>query len=110
VVDLHAVLAFRAASDDLLRITVKAAGGHSRALFGLRNGTRVIAEGPYGAMTPGRQRSRKLQQIASRHGARLWLITGSRASLGTDPLSAAQLNRHIPAWPGATPMSAGRPG
>jgi predicted ferric reductase len=123
--------------DDLLRITVKTAGGHSRALFGLREGTRVVSEGPYGAMTPATQKSRKavliaggagitpmralfetlpgdltliyratspsdivfreeLEQIASRRGARLWFITGSRASLGSDPLSAAQLSRHIP--------------
>ena len=36
---------------DVLRITVKDLGDHSRALAGLRPGTRVIAEGPYGAFT-----------------------------------------------------------
>jgi predicted ferric reductase len=122
---------------DVLRITVKAAGDHSRALFGLRKGTRVISEGPYGAMTAAAQRSRKvlliaggagitpmralfealpgeltliyratspgdvvfrdeLEQIARRRGARLWFITGSRARLGADPLSAAHLSRNIP--------------
>jgi predicted ferric reductase len=40
---------------DLLRITVKAVGGHSAALAGLRPGTRVWAEGPYGAMTAARR-------------------------------------------------------
>jgi ferredoxin-NADP reductase len=39
-----------------LRITVKAAGGHSRALAGLRPGTRVWAEGPYGGFTAARRR------------------------------------------------------
>ena len=35
----------------VLRITVKAAGDHSAALARLRPGTRVLAEGPYGAFT-----------------------------------------------------------
>jgi predicted ferric reductase len=39
---------------DVLRITVKDAGDHSRALSQLRPGTRVMAEGPYGAFTAGR--------------------------------------------------------
>jgi predicted ferric reductase len=39
---------------DVLRITVKDTGDHSRALSQLRPGTRVIAEGPYGAFTAGR--------------------------------------------------------
>jgi predicted ferric reductase len=41
-------------SDELMRITVQDAGAHSSALAGLRPGTRVIAEGPFGAFTPGR--------------------------------------------------------
>jgi predicted ferric reductase len=36
---------------DVLRITVKDLGDHSRALARLRPGTRVMAEGPYGAFT-----------------------------------------------------------
>ncbi|WP_084693238.1 hypothetical protein [Actinomadura atramentaria] len=36
---------------DRLRITVKAAGGHSAALARLRPGTRVFTEGPSGALT-----------------------------------------------------------
>jgi len=39
---------------DLLRITVKDIGDHSQALSRLRPGTRVMAEGPYGAFTAGR--------------------------------------------------------
>lgn len=38
-----------------LRITVKDLGGHSAALAGLRPGTRVFAEGPYGALTSERR-------------------------------------------------------
>jgi ferredoxin-NADP reductase len=37
---------------DLMRITVKARGDHSGSLASLKPGTRVIAEGPYGAFTP----------------------------------------------------------
>jgi predicted ferric reductase len=39
---------------DRMRITVKDLGDHSRALRGLRPGTRVMAEGPYGAFTADR--------------------------------------------------------
>jgi predicted ferric reductase len=49
---------------DLLRITVKISGDHSRALFTLPRGTRVLAEGPYGAMTQDRRRHRKVLLIA----------------------------------------------
>jgi ferredoxin-NADP reductase/DMSO/TMAO reductase YedYZ heme-binding membrane subunit len=37
---------------DLMRITVKSRGDHSRSLARLAPGTRIIAEGPYGAFTP----------------------------------------------------------
>ncbi|WP_083957844.1 ferredoxin reductase family protein [Herbidospora mongoliensis] len=47
-----------------LRITVKAAGSHSRALLSLAPGTRVWAEGPYGALTAARGRSDKILLIA----------------------------------------------
>ncbi len=39
---------------DVLRITAKDIGDYSRTLAQLRPGTRVIAEGPYGAFTAGR--------------------------------------------------------
>ncbi|MFI0819349.1 ferric reductase-like transmembrane domain-containing protein [Streptomyces sp. NPDC021098] len=42
-----------------LRITVKASGGHSAAIARLRPGTRVLVEGPYGALTARRRRTRK---------------------------------------------------
>jgi predicted ferric reductase len=124
---------------DRLRITVKALGAHSQALAALRPGTRVIAEGPYGALTAAVRRHRKvaliaggvgitplralfqslpagpgelsliyrvsavrdtvfrreLEQLASERRARLWFVTGSRADLGRDPLSAAALKSRI---------------
>ncbi|MFJ5798621.1 ferredoxin reductase family protein [Streptomyces decoyicus] len=47
-----------------LRITVKEAGGHSRAVARLRPGTRVWAEGPYGAFTAARRSSPKVLLLA----------------------------------------------
>jgi ferredoxin-NADP reductase len=47
-----------------LRITVKAAGDHSRLAAGLKPGTRVVAEGPYGAMIPAWRKSAKVALIA----------------------------------------------
>jgi ferredoxin-NADP reductase len=39
---------------------------------------------------------RELEQLASERRARLWFVTGSRADLGRDPLSAAALKSRIP--------------
>jgi predicted ferric reductase len=66
-----------------LRITVKALGDHSRDLHSLHVGTRVLAEGPYGAMTSGRRRRRVL------------LLAGG---VGITPLRA--LFESMPARPG----------
>jgi ferredoxin-NADP reductase len=125
---------------DRLRITVKDLGDHSRALADVRPGTRVFAEGPYGAVTGALRTRRKvlligggigitplralfetvpgkpgdltfiyrashaddvvfrneLEQIATARGARLWFVTGRRAELGGDPLSASALAANIP--------------
>jgi ferredoxin-NADP reductase len=51
-------------SPELLRITVKLAGDHSRGLLTLQPGTRVLAEGPFGAFTSGRRRKRKVLLLA----------------------------------------------
>ncbi|MFF4650668.1 ferric reductase-like transmembrane domain-containing protein [Streptomyces sp. NPDC001380] len=67
-----------------LRFTVKDLGGHSRAAARLRPGTRVRAEGPYGAFTAARRRSRKV------------LLLG--AGVGITPLRA--LFETLPAAPG----------
>ncbi|MFG2308232.1 ferric reductase-like transmembrane domain-containing protein [Streptomyces sp. NPDC048566] len=49
---------------DRMRITVKALGGHSAAVALLRPGTRVWAEGPYGALTADRGTAPKSLLIA----------------------------------------------
>ncbi len=58
---------------DLMRITVKARGDHSDSMARLLPGTRVIAEGPYGAFTP------------SLSGRRVLLIAGG---VGITPIRA----------------------
>ncbi|HEU4676678.1 MAG TPA: ferredoxin reductase family protein [Motilibacteraceae bacterium] len=59
-----------------LRITVKELGDGSGELARLRPGTRVIAEGPYGAFTPGRRRGHGVLLLAGGIG-----ITPLRAML-----------------------------
>jgi predicted ferric reductase len=69
---------------DRLRITVKALGDHSRALARLKPGTRVVTEGPYGALTAAVRRQRKVLLIAG--------------GIGITPLRA--LFERLPAAPG----------
>jgi ferredoxin-NADP reductase/DMSO/TMAO reductase YedYZ heme-binding membrane subunit len=69
---------------DLLRITVKAVGGHSAALARLRPGTRIWAEGPYGALTSDRRTRQKVLLLAG--------------GVGVTPLRA--LFESLPARPG----------
>ncbi|MDT4941188.1 MAG: hypothetical protein QOJ34_1277 [Pseudonocardiales bacterium] len=126
--------------ENLLRVTVKDLGDHSAALMRLQPGTRVLTEGPYGAMTSARRRNRKvllvaggigitplralfealpggpgdvtllyrasherdvvfrdeLVAIAKQRGAHLHVLTGNRAQLGHDPLSAGALAARVP--------------
>ncbi|MEH0471620.1 ferric reductase-like transmembrane domain-containing protein [Streptomyces sp. B21-097] len=65
---------------DLLRITVKALGDHSAAVALLRPGTRVWAEGPYGALTADRRTAHKSLLIAGGVG-----VTPLRALFETLP-------------------------
>ena len=58
---------------DLMRITVKASGDHSGSLAALEPGTKIIAEGPYGAFTP------------SLTGRRVLLVAGG---VGITPIRA----------------------
>jgi predicted ferric reductase len=71
---------------DLLRITVKAAGDHSDALARLAPGTRVVTEGPYGALTGAARRRRKVLLIAGGVG-----ITPLRALLESLPAAPGDL-------------------
>jgi len=59
---------------EVLRITVKALGDHSTSLRGLKPGTRVIAEGPYGVFTADKRHSD--------------IIVGFAAGVGITPLRA----------------------
>ncbi|MEU9792123.1 ferredoxin reductase family protein [Streptomyces sparsogenes] len=69
-----------AAHPSYLRITVKAAGDHSAALARLAPGTRVLAEGPYGAFTARRRRAPKVLLLGGGVG-----ITPLRALFETLP-------------------------
>jgi predicted ferric reductase len=69
---------------DVMRITVKDRGDHSRALGQLRPGTRVVAEGPYGAFIP------------ARNGRRILLLAGG---VGITPLRAMFATLPGPATP-----------
>lgn len=71
---------------DRLRITVKILGDHSAALKHLRPGTRVIAEGPYGAMTAARRTRRKVLLLAGGIG-----VTPLRALFETLPAAPGDL-------------------
>jgi predicted ferric reductase len=69
---------------DMIRITVKATGGHSAALARLHPGTRIWAEGPYGALTAERRTRQKVLLLAG--------------GVGVTPLRA--LFESLPARPG----------
>lgn len=75
-----------APAPNLLRITVKAAGTHSAAIATLRPGTRVWAEGPYGAMTAARRQRKKVLLIAGGIG-----VTPLRTLFETLPASPGDL-------------------
>ncbi|WP_367041677.1 ferredoxin reductase family protein [Streptomyces sp. Je 1-332] len=66
--------------DDTLRITVKALGDHTRRMRRLKPGTRVLATGPFGALTAHRRTQRKVLLLAGGVG-----ITPMRALFETLP-------------------------
>ena len=71
---------------DAMRITVKDLGDHSRALSRLKRGTRVVAEGPYGAVTAAVVRRRKVLLIGGGIG-----VTPLRALFETVPARRGDL-------------------
>src|SRR5437763_1425293 len=71
---------------DRLRISVKDLGDHSRALADVRPGTRVLSEGPYGAVTGAVRRQRKVLLIGGGIG-----ITPLRALFETLPAEPGDL-------------------
>ncbi|MFJ4471289.1 ferric reductase-like transmembrane domain-containing protein [Streptomyces sp. NPDC089424] len=71
---------------DMLRITVKAIGDHSARLRELEPGTRVWAEGPYGALTAQRRSRGKVLLVAGGVG-----ITPMRALFETLPGAAGDI-------------------
>ncbi|MEV8452410.1 ferredoxin reductase family protein [Streptomyces sp. NPDC052095] len=79
----HSALPFSLSApvrDDRLRITVKAVGNHTRRIRRLRPGTRVLATGPFGAMTAHRRKRRRVLLLAGGVG-----ITPIRALFETLP-------------------------
>jgi ferredoxin-NADP reductase len=75
-----------APNDQWLRVTVKDLGDHSRDLPRLRPGTRVFAEGPYGAFTQRQRQRRKVLLIGAGVG-----ITPLRALFESLPGSASDV-------------------
>jgi ferredoxin-NADP reductase len=71
---------------DGLRVTVKIVGNHTDSLRRLTPGTRVIAEGPYGAVTPHLRTRRKVLLVAGGIG-----ITPLRALYESLPASSGDL-------------------
>jgi predicted ferric reductase len=71
---------------ETLRITVKSIGDHSARLRELRPGTRVWAEGPYGALTARRRSRGKVLLVAGGVG-----ITPMRALFETLPGAAGDI-------------------
>jgi predicted ferric reductase len=73
-------------SDSLLRFTVKALGDHSADLQHVRSGTRIFAEGPYGALTAARRRRPKVLLVAGGIG-----VTPLRSLFETLPAADGDL-------------------
>jgi predicted ferric reductase len=69
-----------------LRITVKAVGDGTRSIHAVRPGARVLAAGPYGAMTNGRRQGRGVLLIGGGVG-----ITPMRALFETLPVPGRDL-------------------
>ncbi|MGZ4780485.1 MAG: ferredoxin reductase family protein [Oryzihumus sp.] len=69
-----------------LRLTVRELGDHSTRLAGLRPGTRVLVEGPYGAFTTHRRTRRRVLLLAA--GIGVTPIRALAEELARDPVTA----------------------
>ena len=69
-----------------LRLTVRELGDHSSRLAGLRPGTRVLVEGPYGAFTTHRRTRRRVLLLAA--GIGVTPIHALAEELARDPATA----------------------
>ncbi|MHA6758303.1 ferredoxin reductase family protein [Streptacidiphilus sp. PAMC 29251] len=74
-----------APTPDRLRVTIKATGDGSTRAAGLRPGTRVLIEGPYGTLTAKRRRNERMLLIAAGIG-----ITPMRALLEDAPFGPGE--------------------
>ncbi|MFI1964318.1 ferric reductase-like transmembrane domain-containing protein [Streptomyces pathocidini] len=77
----------RPVQDDTLRITVKLVGDHTRRIRRLRPGTRVLATGPFGAMTAHQRSRRRVLLLAGGVG-----ITPIRSLFETLPGGPGQIS------------------
>lgn len=75
-----------APNGDLLRVTVKALGDHTSQLPQLRVGTRVLVEGPSGALTAERRTKRKVLLLAGGIG-----VTPMRALFQSMPAAPREI-------------------
>jgi predicted ferric reductase len=70
-----------------LRLTVKAIGDNTTAISALRPGTRVLAEGPYGAMTERRRSGRGVLLVAGGVGITPMRALFESLEVGREPLT-----------------------
>ncbi len=74
------------ATDSLMRFTVKGLGDHSGELQHVRKGTKIFAEGPYGALTAARRAKPKVLLLAGGIG-----VTPLRSLFERMPAAAGDL-------------------
>jgi len=74
-----------------LRVTIKGLGDQSRAIAGLKPGTRVAIEGPYGAFTHHARRTDRVALIGAGVG-----VTPLRALLEDLPRGSTSQSSSVP--------------
>lgn len=79
---------------DRVRITMRTSGDEARRLSGLRAGTRVLVEGPYGSLTADRRLRRDVLMIAA--GVGITPLRGLAEQIATEPPAAGPGGRLRP--------------